>query len=116
MANPRTVLCMLSYQLEKDPSGQLIVELATGQIEDNQTLQELKSIISENKNMSVEKIHLSSSLVIDARTGKTFIDVDTYSMDLGLNHKNRMEQRANEAMFSFSKKLPISLIFDGRNN
>lgn len=116
IANPCEVLCMLSYQLEKDPCGQLIVELATKEIEDNQTLEELKSLISENKNMSLEKLHSSSSLAVDARTGKTFIDVDAYSLDLGLNHKDRMEQRGVQAMPSFGKKLPISLIFDGRNS
>ncbi len=116
LSHPPTVLDMLSYQLAKGSPDRLTVELATGQTAHNQLLQELKRIISENKNMSLEKIHCSLSLAIDARTGKTFVDVHHDSMDLGLNHEKRIEKGANLARFSFGKTLLVSLIFDGRNS
>ncbi len=114
LSNPRRVLTMLTHQLTKDSSDHLIVEMATQNTEKNQTLQELQSFILKNKNISLEKIHSSSSLAIDSRTGKTFVDVHHDSMDLGLNPEKRLGKRKTLALLG--KTLRVSLIFDGRNS
>ena len=114
-ADLQKAIQMLNYQTQKIDPGPILIEMSTGILEENETLERLRNMIEAHENMSLKKIHCSSCLSIDARSGETSpLKINPHKIDLGSNYKQRMEARGLEAIFSVGKKLSIKLVFDTR--
>ena len=111
----RQAMQMLTYQTQSTDSDSMLIEMATGILKENKTLEGLKHIIETNENMTLKKIHHSSCLSIDARSGEiSSLKINPHMMNLGSNYEQRIKGREMEAMFSFGKNLSIKLAFDIR--
>jgi len=112
-------LSMINRELTKKKKVDLIVNLATGELDDNSTLQSLKDHLNEAhlQNMKLEKIITADSLAIDARNGNVYQDIPYEMLDLNKDYEKRIKKRCDDIMVYISsiQKIESQLFFDGRN-
>ncbi|WP_265036684.1 hypothetical protein [Wolbachia endosymbiont (group A) of Anomoia purmunda] len=116
LTNVPQTISMIDYHLTKNvDEANFIINLSTGWLDNNSTLELIRDVLSSRENMEISKILESSSLAIDAKTGEIIQGITHHVLDLNGDYRKRMETRETIAMFTFGKVISSRISFDGRN-